>query len=117
MERVISIVRHRKSEGKSASIDTIPAMLSRRTFFRTAGVGAAVAVSAGLRGELLSWAEPSRTPLPGGPILLNSNENAYRPVARLLAPPDPFPALNRDPAHHVYIVTEHLAALTKVDPS
>src|SRR5260370_8330619 len=105
MERVISIVRHRKSEGKSASIDTIPAMLSRRTFFRTAGVGAAVAVSAGLRGELLSWAEPSRTPLPGGPILPNSNENPYGPLASVLALPNPSRELNRDPLHPVHQVT------------
>src|SRR5260370_1020397 len=117
MERVISIVRHRKSEGKSASIDTIPAMLSRRTFFRTAGVGAAVAVSAGVRGGLLSWAEPSRTPLPGGPLLLNSNQNAYGPFASVLALPNPFRELNRYPDHHVDMVTERLAALHKVDVS
>src|SRR5260370_8308573 len=108
MERVISIVRHRKSEGKSASIDTIPAMLSRRTFFRTAGVGAAVAVSAGLRGELLSWAEPSRTPLPGGPILLNSNQNAYGPFASLRALPNPFRELNRYPDHPLSMLPQHL---------
>jgi len=80
-------------------------------------VGAAVAVSAGLRGELLSWAEPSRTPLPGGPILLNSNENAYGPFASVLALPNPFRELNRYPDHHVDMVTERLAALHKVDVS
>src|SRR5260370_33078751 len=92
-------------------------MLSRRTFFRPAGVGAGVAFSAGLRGELLSWAEPSRTPLPGGPILLNSNENAYGPFASGLALPNPFRELNRYPAHHVDMVTGRLAALHKVGVS
>ena len=47
-------------------------MLSRRSFFKTAGLGAAVAVTASLPTELLSWAEPPRTVQPGGPILLNS---------------------------------------------
>jgi len=54
-------------------------MLSRRSFFKTAGLGAAVAATASFPTELLSWAEPQRTATPGGPILLNSNENAYGP--------------------------------------
>src|SRR5215472_5665117 len=90
-------------------------MLSRRTFFKTAGMGAAVAVSTGVRPELLSWAEPSRAPQPGGPILLNSNENAYGPFPRVLALPNPFQEVNRYPDHHADILRERLAALHKVD--
>ena len=40
--------------------------------------------------ELLSWAEPPRTSAPGRPILLNSNENAYGPLPRVLAMKNPF---------------------------
>ena len=55
-------------------------MLTRRTFFKTAGLGAAAAAaSVSLPSDLLAWAEPSRAPQPEGPILLNSNENAYGP--------------------------------------
>ena len=92
-------------------------MLSRRTFFKTAGVGAAVAASAGFRGELLSWAEPSRAPQPGGPILLNSNENAYGPFPSVRALENPFQSVNRYPDHHSDLISERLAALYKVDLS
>jgi histidinol-phosphate aminotransferase len=92
-------------------------MLSRRTFFKTAGMGAAVAASAGFRGELLSWAEPSRAPQPGGPILLNSNENAYGPFPSVRALENPFQGVNRYPDHHSDMVSERLAALHKVDIS
>ena len=54
--------------------------LSRRSFLRNVGVGAAAAgaVSAIPLGESLLFAgEPARAARPGGPILLNSNENAY----------------------------------------
>src|SRR5262249_41142370 len=92
-------------------------MLSRRTFFKTAGVGAAVAASAGFRGELLSWAEPSRAPQPGGPILLNGNENAYGPFPSVLALENPFLGVNRYPDHHADVVSERLAAIHKIEIS
>ena len=89
-------------------------MLTRRDFFRTAGWGAAVAASASLPSDLLAWAEPSRAPQPGGPILLNSNENAYGPFPSVLALSNPFDGVNRYPDHHSDLVTERLAALHKV---
>jgi histidinol-phosphate aminotransferase len=93
----------------------MPAMLTRRNFFKTAGMGAAaVAASASFPAELLAWAEPSRAPQPGGPILLNSNENAYGPFPSVLALPNPFQGMNRYPDHHSDLVSERLAALHKV---
>jgi len=92
-------------------------MLSRRAFFKTAGVGAAVAASASFPTALLSWPEPSRAQEPGGPILLNGNENAYGPFSSVLAMPNPFLNLNRYPDHHSDMVSEKLAALNKVDLS
>jgi histidinol-phosphate aminotransferase len=91
-------------------------MLSRRTFFQTAGLGAAVAASASFPTELLMWAEPSRAPQPGGPILLNSNENAYGPFPSVLALANPFQGVNRYPDHSDAI-SERLAAQYKLDVS
>src|SRR5215467_3039257 len=93
----------------------MPAMLSRRNFFKTAGWGAAVAATATFPSELLSWAEPSRAPEPGGPILLNSNENAYGPFPSVLALANPFQAVNRYPDHHSDMISERLAAQHKLD--
>src|SRR5262245_7772831 len=90
-------------------------MLSRRNFFKTAGLGAAVAASASFPVELLSWAEPSRAPEPGGPILLNSNENAYGPFPSVMAMANPFQGVNRYPDHHSDVISERLAAQYKVD--
>ena len=92
-------------------------MLSRRTFFKTAGLGVAAAASASFPAELLSWAEPSRAPQPGGPILLNSNENPYGPFPSVRAMADPFQGVNRYPDHHSDLMSERLAALHKVDLS
>ncbi|HMF91713.1 MAG TPA: aminotransferase class I/II-fold pyridoxal phosphate-dependent enzyme, partial [Candidatus Angelobacter sp.] len=90
-------------------------MLSRRNFFKTAGLGAAVAASASFPVELLSWAEPSRAPEPGGPILLNSNENAYGPFPSVMAMANPFQGVNRYPDHHSDVISERLAAQYKVE--
>lgn len=89
-------------------------MLTRRSFFKTAGLGAAVAASASFPTELLSWAEPPRVPQAGGPILLNSNENAYGPFPSVLSMGNPFQGVNRYPDHHSDLVTERLSALHKV---
>lgn len=63
--------------------------LSRRNFLRLSGAGAGAAAAASLfplpvLGEPL-FQEPSRVPRAGGPILLNSNENAYGPFPRVRA--------------------------------
>jgi len=91
-------------------------MLSRRSFFKTAGLGAAVAATASFPTELLSWAEPQRAARPGGPILLNSNENAYGPFPSVLALSNPFQDANRYPDHGFDHLTERVAALHKVKP-
>jgi len=89
-------------------------MLSRRSFFKTAGLGAAVAATASFPTELLTWAEPPRTVTPGGPILLNSNENAYGPFPSVLALPNPFQDANRYPDRGYDKLIERLAAMHKV---
>src|SRR5215813_9119852 len=91
-------------------------MLTRRSFFKAAGVGAAAVASSSFSTELLSWAEPSRAPQPGGPILLNSNENAYGPFPSVVALANPFQGVNRYPDHSDAI-SERLAAQYKVDVS
>ena len=89
-------------------------MLSRRSFFKTAGLGAAVAASASFPTELLSWAEPQRTATPGGPILLNSNENAYGPFPSVLAMKNPFQDANRYPDRGYDKLIERIAAMHNV---
>src|SRR5262249_53190776 len=90
------------------------AMLSRRSFFKTAGLGAAVAATASFPADLLSWAEPPRAPQPGGPILLTSNENAYGPFPSVLALENPFLDVNRYPDRSYDGLLDRLAALHKV---
>ena len=91
-------------------------MLSRRSFFKTAGLGAAaVAASASLPTDLFSWAEPQRTASqPNGPILLNSNENAYGPFPSVLALKNPFQDANRYPDHGYDRLIESIASMHKV---
>src|ERR1041385_7347785 len=89
-------------------------MLSRRSFFKTAGFSAAAAATASFPTELLSWAEPQRTPQPGGPILLNSNENAYGPFPSVLAMKNPFQDANRYPDRGYDKLIERMAAMHKV---
>ncbi|HET6844555.1 MAG TPA: histidinol-phosphate transaminase [Candidatus Angelobacter sp.] len=92
-------------------------MLTRRTFFKAAGMSAAVAAAhAGLPNEFLLWAEPPRAPQPGGLILLNSNENAYGPFPGVLNIGNPFLDANRYPDHHSDRIAARLAALCKVQP-
>jgi histidinol-phosphate aminotransferase len=87
-------------------------MLSRRSFFKTAGLGAAAAAS--FPKELLSWTEPQRTAQPGGPVLLNSNENAYGPFPSVLAMKNPFQDANRYPDRGYDGLLDRLASLHKV---
>jgi len=92
-------------------------MLSRRSFFKTAGISAAVAASASFPAELLAWAEPQRASQPagpGGPILLNSNENAYGPFPSVLALKNPFLDANRYPDRSYDGLLERVASLHKV---
>jgi histidinol-phosphate aminotransferase len=63
-------------------------LLSRRNFVRTLGIGAASASTAQWSlASVVSAAvfEPRRTGSPGGPIRLNSNENAYGPSPKVAA--------------------------------
>jgi histidinol-phosphate aminotransferase len=89
-------------------------MLSRRSFFRTAGLGAAAAATASFPADLLTWAEPQRTQQPGGPVLLNSNENAYGAFPSVLAMKNPFLDANRYPDRAHDGLNDRLAALHKV---
>jgi histidinol-phosphate aminotransferase len=90
-------------------------MLSRRSFFKTAGIGAAaLATTSSFPADLLAWAEPQRTPQPGGPILLNSNENAYGPFPSVLAMKNPFQDANRYPDRGYDGLLDQLAALHKI---
>ncbi|HEY7404547.1 MAG TPA: aminotransferase class I/II-fold pyridoxal phosphate-dependent enzyme [Candidatus Angelobacter sp.] len=89
-------------------------MLSRRSFFKTAGLGAAAVATASFPPDLLIWAEPQRTARPGGPVLLNSNENAYGPFPSVLAMKNPFLDANRYPDHAADALRDRLAALHKV---
>jgi histidinol-phosphate aminotransferase len=91
-------------------------MLSRRSFFKTAGMGAAVAATASFPTEFLSWAEPQRATQPGGPVLLNSNENAYGPFPSVIELKNPFQDANRYPDRGYDGLLDRLAALHKVKP-
>ena len=94
-------------------------MLSRRSFFKTAvktaGISLAAAASGSLSTDILAWAEPRRSPQSGGPILLNSNENAYGPFASVLALNNPFQDANRYPDRSHDGLVERIAAYQKID--
>jgi histidinol-phosphate aminotransferase len=89
-------------------------MISRRSLFKAAGVTAAVAATSGFPDSLLAWAEPPREVQPGGPILLNSNENAYGPFPSVLAMANPFKDVNRYPDYSVEQLTKRLAKMHNV---
>jgi histidinol-phosphate aminotransferase len=91
-------------------------MLSRRNFFKAAGFSAAAAATASFPSELLAWAEPPRESRPGGPVLLNANENAYGPFPGVLAMPNPFQDANRYPDSSAEALVARLAKLHKVTP-
>ncbi len=60
------------------------------------------------------WAEPQRAAQPGGPILLNSNENAYGPLPSELALKNPFQDANRYPDRGHDGLIARIAAMHKV---
>jgi histidinol-phosphate aminotransferase len=91
-------------------------MISRRSFFKTAAMGAAAASLNVSGAELLSWAEPPREAIAGGPVLLNSNENAYGPFPSVLAMPNPFLNANRYPDSSHDALVNRLAKKHKVTP-
>jgi len=91
-------------------------MLSRRNFFKAAGISAAAAATATFPSDLFAWAEPPRESRPGGPILLNSNENAYGPFPSVVALPNPFQDVNRYPDSSAEALVARLAKLHQVTP-
>ena len=94
-------------------------MISRRALFKTAALGAAAAATSSFPTDLFSWTEPQRVFQPGGPILLNSNENAYGPLPSVLRLPNPFMNANRYPDYSVDILKQTLARQHKIgaDPA
>ena len=89
-------------------------MISRRSLFKTAAFGAAAAAASTFPADVLTWAEPPRESQPGGPVLLNSNENAYGPFPSVLALPNPFKDANRYPDASADQLRDRLAKLHKV---
>lgn len=64
----------------------------------------------------MTWAEPLREQQPGGPILLNGNENAYGPFPSVLTLPNPFRDANRYPDASADALVARLAKKHKVKP-
>ena len=92
---------------------------SRRVFLRGLGVGAAVGLT-----PIASWAtvaasfEPARTENSQGPILLNSNENAYGPLPKSVnALQNALGQANRYPFAFYGELAEEIAALHRVQPN
>lgn len=81
------------------------------------GAGAAAAAVARVPLADLAWAEPPRVKTPGGPILLNSNENPYGAFASVhQALTEAQSICNRYPNQQGEELTAALAALHKVKP-
>lgn len=93
-------------------------MVSRRQFLTTAAAGAAAAAVLPLSfPAALAALEPPRVPQAGGPILLNSNENAYGPFASARkAAQDSLALAMRYPDKQRDALIEQIAALHKVEP-
>ncbi len=86
-------------------------------FLGSAGVAAAGATVSRFPAATLAWAEPSRVRAPGGPILLNSNENPYGTFSSVHAALSKAQAwCNRYPWHEVDDLVAALAARHKVAP-
>ncbi len=89
--------------------------ISRRGFLGTISAGAAAAAVARMPVADFAWAEPPRVKTPGGPILLNSNENPYGAFPSVhQALTDAQAVCNRYPWHQCEKLAEMLAARHKV---
>lgn len=93
-------------------------MVSRRQFLTTTAAGAAAAAVLPLSfPAALAALEPPRVPQAGGPILLNSNENAYGPFASARkAAQESLALAMRYPDHQRDTLIEQIAAHHKVKP-
>jgi histidinol-phosphate aminotransferase len=89
--------------------------LSRRSFLGTLGLGASAA-AVGFTGlESIAFGEPPRASTPGGPILLNANENAYGMFPSVeKAAVEGLRVANRYPFKIYNDVLERVAACNKV---
>ena len=91
--------------------------LSRRGFLGTIGAGAAAVAVTRLPLAEFGWAEPPRVKTPGGPILLNSNENPYGTFSSVHQALTEAQAIcNRYPWHEGENLAALLAARYKVKP-
>jgi histidinol-phosphate aminotransferase len=92
--------------------------LSRRNFLRQVGLGAAAAgavTALPLPESLLFAGEPPRAARPGGPLLLNANENAYGTFPSVRAAmEESFAVSNRYPDASEAHFCERIAAFHKV---
>jgi histidinol-phosphate aminotransferase len=93
-------------------------MLSRRHFLATAAAGTTAAAWGLTVPSSLAFAlEPPRAPQPGGPILLNNNENAYGPFpSALKAAQESLSVAMRYPDRAADALIEQIATLHKVRP-
>lgn len=93
-------------------------LLSRRNFLRSVGKGAAVGAIAQWpmgTASLAAAFEPPRSKQPGGPILLNSNENAYGPSDKVMAAMrEALSVANRYPYREYDGLAERIAGLHQV---
>jgi len=92
--------------------------LSRRKFFSSsAAVGVAALAGTFIPETLSALQEPARAASPGGPILLNSNENAYGPWPELMEKMRASLArMNRYPDGETAVLRNRIAALHRVGP-
>jgi histidinol-phosphate aminotransferase len=91
--------------------------LSRRSFLRTGGISLAAAALP-LPVVAQKCGEPPRAPRPGGPILLNGNENPYGPLpSAQAAMAQALDVANRYPDARVDGLLEALVKLHQVKPA
>ena len=90
---------------------------SRRSFLGTLGLGAGAAAVRFSGLEYAALGEPPRATLPGGPVLLNSNENAYGMFPSVeKAAVEGLRVANRYPFKIYNDVVDRVAAYNKVSP-
>lgn len=90
---------------------------SRRSFLGTLGLGATAAAVGHSGLEHIAFGEPPRAPAPGGPRLLNSNENAYGMFPSVeKAALEGLRVANRYPFKIYNELVERIAAHNKVSP-